>query len=130
MNSSSKAPSVVTGLKVRTDEQVYTVRLRPDERRAIAVGEMLGHLLLRIDRGLRKLTEAVVARYERQRAYDELMAFDDRTLADIGITRADIPAVVAGTYAGATIGRRGNTQYFPSLGHRAPANESHHPQAA
>ena len=32
----------------------------------------------------------------RQRAYSELMMLDDRSLADIGIRRSDIPAVVEG----------------------------------
>lgn len=32
----------------------------------------------------------------RQRAYDELMALDDRSLADIGIHRTQIPAIVEG----------------------------------
>ena len=32
----------------------------------------------------------------RQRAYHELMALDDRSLADIGIRRSQIPAIVAG----------------------------------
>ena len=29
----------------------------------------------------------------RERAYAELMALDDRSLADIGITRSDIPRI-------------------------------------
>jgi uncharacterized protein YjiS (DUF1127 family) len=33
---------------------------------------------------------------KRQRAYGELMMLDDRSLADIGIRRSDIPAVVEG----------------------------------
>ena len=33
---------------------------------------------------------------KRQRAYGELMALDDRSLADIGIRRSEIPAVVEG----------------------------------
>jgi uncharacterized protein YjiS (DUF1127 family) len=33
---------------------------------------------------------------KRQRAYSELMALDDHALADIGIRRSDIPAVVEG----------------------------------
>ena len=33
---------------------------------------------------------------KRQRAYGELMALDDRSLADIGIRRSDIPAIVEG----------------------------------
>ncbi len=42
--------------------------------------------------------------YRKWRAYrknlEELSALDDRTLADIGITRADIPAVAAGAIRG------------------------------
>lgn len=37
----------------------------------------------------------------RQRAYAELMALDDRSLADIGIHRAQIPAIVEGARAAA-----------------------------
>lgn len=33
---------------------------------------------------------------KRQRAYGELMALDDHALADIGIHRAEIPAIVEG----------------------------------
>ena len=39
---------------------------------------------------------AFAAWRRRQRAYDELMALDDRSLADIGIRRSEIPAVVEG----------------------------------
>ena len=33
---------------------------------------------------------------QRHRAYGELMALDDRSLADIGIRRSEIPAVIEG----------------------------------
>jgi uncharacterized protein YjiS (DUF1127 family) len=36
---------------------------------------------------------------ERERAYAELSALDDRTLADIGIRRSEIEYVVSGAYA-------------------------------
>jgi uncharacterized protein YjiS (DUF1127 family) len=39
---------------------------------------------------------ALTQRRQRQRACDELMALDDRTLADIGIHRSQIPALVDG----------------------------------
>ena len=39
---------------------------------------------------------ALAQRRQRQRAYDELMSLDDRSLADIGIHRSQIPALVAG----------------------------------
>lgn len=35
---------------------------------------------------------------QRQRAYHELMALDDRSLADIGIHRSQIPAIVEGVH--------------------------------
>lgn len=37
---------------------------------------------------------AIKNRRQRQRAFDELMALDDRSLADIGIHRTQIPALV------------------------------------
>jgi uncharacterized protein YjiS (DUF1127 family) len=33
---------------------------------------------------------------EREQAYQELMALDDRSLSDIGLRRADIPFVLSG----------------------------------
>ena len=39
---------------------------------------------------------AFAAWQRRRRAYDELMALDDRSLADIGIRRSEIPAIVEG----------------------------------
>lgn len=36
---------------------------------------------------------AIKNRLQRQRAFDELMALDDRSLADIGIYRSQIPAL-------------------------------------
>ncbi|HVC50437.1 MAG TPA: DUF1127 domain-containing protein [Stellaceae bacterium] len=40
--------------------------------------------------------EALAARHARRRAYTELTALDDRALADIGIHRSQIPAIVEG----------------------------------
>lgn len=36
--------------------------------------------------------------WARAQVHDELMSMDDRLLADIGISRADIPAVAAGRF--------------------------------
>jgi uncharacterized protein YjiS (DUF1127 family) len=41
--------------------------------------------------------------WSRTQVYDELMSMDDRLLADIGISRADIPSVAAGHYSQANI---------------------------
>lgn len=54
-------------------------------RQARAAGRFVAELF-------RPLAEAVA----RDRAYRELMALDDRVLADMGITRDQIPSVVAG----------------------------------
>ena len=37
---------------------------------------------------------------QRQRAYADLGRLDDRSLADIGLRRSDIPAIVEGFYPG------------------------------
>jgi uncharacterized protein YjiS (DUF1127 family) len=39
---------------------------------------------------------ALARHRERRRAYDELMALDDRALADIGIHRSQIPSLLEG----------------------------------
>lgn len=39
---------------------------------------------------------ALARRRQTRQAYDELMALDDRSLADIGIHRSQIPALVDG----------------------------------
>ena len=41
---------------------------------------------------------AIKNRRQRQRAFDELMALDDRSLADIGMHRSQIPAMVEAMY--------------------------------
>ena len=46
---------------------------------------------------------ALAQRRQRQRAYHELMALDDRALADIGIHRTQIPAIVEGVSPAARI---------------------------
>ena len=43
--------------------------------------------------------ERVAEARRMARAYDELAAMSDPELHDIGISRADIPAVVSGTYS-------------------------------
>ena len=45
------------------------------------------------------LLAPVVRWYRRRKFYQELMRLDDRTLADIGILRCDIPQMVRNSYA-------------------------------
>jgi uncharacterized protein YjiS (DUF1127 family) len=44
---------------------------------------------------LHSLSTSVASWRARQRAYAELSALDDRSLADIGITRSEIPYVLS-----------------------------------
>jgi len=44
------------------------------------------------------VTERVHGYFQRRRQYAELMSLDDRMLRDIGITRGDIPNIVAGRH--------------------------------
>ena len=44
---------------------------------------------------LNGLTATLVEWRQRQRAYAELASLDDRSLADIGITRSEIPFVLS-----------------------------------
>ena len=52
---------------------------------------------------LNSAREAVADWRRRERAYAELMALDDHSLADIGIQRADIRAICEGSYAAAPV---------------------------
>jgi uncharacterized protein YjiS (DUF1127 family) len=73
---------------------VYTLELEMEARRLRA--REINRLLRRFGRFLRdKLIEPLVRVAERDRVYRELMALDDRTLADIGIARHQIPAIAA-----------------------------------
>lgn len=53
----------------------------------------------RLATGVSSLFVAVKAWIDRQRLASDLYALDDRLLADVGLTRWDIPALLKGTYA-------------------------------
>jgi uncharacterized protein YjiS (DUF1127 family) len=58
---------------------------------AVKVGQFFAKVL-------RPVISAVREGHERRQIFWELSSLDDRTLADIGITRADIPRVAAGVW--------------------------------
>ena len=60
--------------------------------RAIVVGDFVARLSRWIGRAL---IAPFAAMRRRQRVYNELMSLDDRTLADIGIVRSDIPCLAS-----------------------------------
>ena len=65
------------------------------------------------------LLAPVVRWYRRRKFYQELMRLDDRTLADIGILRCDIPQVVRNSYAPRTA--PAETPAAGATVHRLPA---------
>jgi len=72
--------------------EIGTIADSVTSRQAPRVGVAFGNLLSVLSGGL-------AAWSERRAALRELNALDDRMLKDIGITRGDIPAVVAGMTA-------------------------------
>ncbi len=65
------------------------------------------------------LRAPVVRWYRRRKTYHELMRLDDRTLADIGILRCDIPKMVRNSYAPRTA--PAETPAAGATVHRLPA---------
>lgn len=80
---------------------------------------------------LAKLVAPLLAWHRRRRVTNELMALDERTLADIGITRADIPAIAAGAWLPEHMSRRGEQPAFAfTLKPGTPANDTSPRKAA
>ncbi len=77
-------------------------RLTARDKALMARGESIAEIVAGIAHAVRAVVEKVyqpVKHWAIERATrDELMALDDRTLADIGLTRGDIPQVAAGMW--------------------------------
>jgi len=59
----------------------------------------------------------------KQQAYAELISLDDRSLADIGIRRSEIPAIVEGYHeASQTQGERGEREFVSPFATRKLAS--------
>jgi uncharacterized protein YjiS (DUF1127 family) len=68
------------------------------QMQAQVVRELAGKIGNAIAKVLRPLISAIREGHERRQIFWELSSLDDRTLGDIGITRADIPRVAAGLW--------------------------------
>lgn len=80
------------------DYTIQEIEARARAMRAEAFGQGLRSVGGFVAGAVRSATESL-ARWGRQRrAYDELMALDDRQLRDMGLSRSDIAAVVTGTH--------------------------------
>jgi len=68
-----------------------------------------------------RIADPITRAMQYRRTYAELASLDDRTLADLGISRSDIPAIAAGGYV-----RDSETRYLHRLaGFSVNRNDRH-----
>ncbi|MBI3710196.1 MAG: DUF1127 domain-containing protein [Proteobacteria bacterium] len=60
--------------------------------------ELAGRFANKIGQAVRDAIGWVLAKRTQRQTYEELMSLDDRTLADIGINRGQIPQISAGMW--------------------------------
>jgi uncharacterized protein YjiS (DUF1127 family) len=82
----------------RTDRTLMELHARQARAEAVGryAGDLLGDVTLTLGKGLKAVAYAIEGWRQRRPTYGELSALDDRLLADIGIQRADIPAIAEG----------------------------------
>lgn len=80
-------------------KKIFSSEDHSNQTRCVSVTPLPhGRALTFVGRLLKGFADVYAEAQQRQRAFEELTAMSDRELADMGITRADIPAIVAGTY--------------------------------
>ncbi len=79
----------------RTDTAELVRQARHDRAEVVGtfLGELLGDSLYQLGGSLKKVARTVESWRQRRATFGELSALDDRLLADIGVRRADIPAI-------------------------------------
>lgn len=77
----------------RPSGEVDAIRLAAIRARDAALAAMIRRAAKGLWVGLTVMAQAIAAWPQRRRIYDELSSLTDRELADIGLTRADIPRV-------------------------------------
>lgn len=93
--------------QIPSPEEINKVLREANQMRAETMKALLGSLGRGVLRGLAAVASvfATIARSfadarEAQQLYQKLSSLSERELNDIGLTRDDIPAVVAGTFRG------------------------------
>lgn len=89
-------------MTTKTQHFMTRIELSERDKALMARGEAIADAFAGIARVIRTLADklsAPIKNWAVERATrDELMNLDDRTLADIGLTRGDIPQVAAGLW--------------------------------
>lgn len=85
----------VSAANRRTDLAQLVREARRDQAQAVGtfLGDVIADALMQAGRVLKKVAYAVESWRQRRATYGELSSLDDRLLSDIGIQRADIPAI-------------------------------------
>lgn len=80
----------------REQSQVEEIMMRARAMRAQAASELLRGIAHGVVAAPRWVVGALVGWTARRRAREELLSLDDRLLRDVGLTRSDIAAALAG----------------------------------
>ena len=84
--------------QITVDEAYLTkIQIEANRLRAQAFANVVGSLTSGIAKLFAGIVTWVKVKSERSRVLNQLYSMDDRTLADIGLTRGDIHAIVNGT---------------------------------
>lgn len=78
--------------------EVARIEAEAHRMRSVEFNRMLGALKRTIVSSVRKFAGHLAALHRMHVTYSELSALNDHELRDIGLSRADIPAVAAGVY--------------------------------
>jgi uncharacterized protein YjiS (DUF1127 family) len=70
-----------------------------------------------------RIADPIARAFQYRRTFAELASLDDRTLADLGISRSDIPAIASGSFV-----RDSETNYLRGrvVGYVANQNDNRH----
>jgi uncharacterized protein YjiS (DUF1127 family) len=93
--SATKLSPYLSG--VVSAEQVE-IALEARRMRSLALAALAADVLVAVGSGLKKLFARIKGWNERRMTFNELDGLDDRTLADIGLSRGEIAQVAAGHY--------------------------------
>ena len=93
--SATKLSPYLSG--VVSAEQVE-IALEARRMRSLALAALAADVIVAVGSGLKKLAARIKGWNERRMTFNELDGLDDRTLADIGLSRGEISQVAAGHY--------------------------------
>lgn len=98
MTSKSTFNAVSAGQISNLQAEAQHMRAEAMANAAVAIGRGIARLFAPLFRVGKWTADSLARQNEVERIYRELSRMTDRDLADIGVSRADIPAIAEGTY--------------------------------